>query len=381
MKKSTKIATCFLSVLAISVLIMLICFLNSVLRSSKDSSTEFYVGSDISSLLEVEENGGFFYHNATSSEDVLKILKDNGINSVRIRIWNDPVDENGISYGCGHNDLATAIQIGKRASDYGMRIFIDFHYSDFWADPSSQVVPKAWKNMTLPEKEQALYTYTKDSLQTLLDHNVNVTMVQIGNETISGLAGETEWENITALMSQGSKAVREIALENNREIMVAMHFTEYKHFDWYASQLEMYQVDYDVFAASYYPYWHGSLDGLKTSLQNIIETYNKKVLIAEFAYPYNFTNQDDMSNNISFNSSLDFPYPVSKTGQAECILDIYKTATALGDDCLGLFYWEPAWISCPNSDYAGSPWENQALFDKEGKPLPGLSSFLFSENH
>ena len=381
MKKSTKIATCFLSVLAISVLIMLICFLNSVLRSSKDSSTEFYVGSDISSLLEVEENGGIFYHNATSSEDVLKILKDNGINSVRIRIWNDPVDENGISYGCGHNDLATAIQIGKRASDYGMRIFIDFHYSDFWADPSSQVVPKAWKNMTLPEKEQALYTYTKDSLQTLLDHNVNVTMVQIGNETISGLADETEWENITALMSQGSKAVREIALENNREIMVAMHFTEYKHFDWYASQLEMYQVDYDVFAASYYPYWHGSLDGLKTSLQNIIETYNKKVLIAEFAYPYNFTNQDDMSNNISFNSSLDFPYPVSKTGQAECILDIYKTATALGDDCLGLFYWEPAWISCPNSDYAGSPWENQALFDKEGKPLPGLSSFLFSENH
>lgn len=381
MKKSTKIATCFLSVLAISVLIMLIWFLNSVLRSSKDSSTEFYVGSDISSLLEVEENGGMFYHNATSSEDVLKILKDNGINSVRIRIWNDPVDENGISYGCGHNDLATAIQIGKRASDYGMRIFIDFHYSDFWADPSSQVVPKAWKNMTLPEKEQALYTYTKDSLQTLLDHNVNVTMVQIGNETISGLAGETEWENITALMSQGSKAVREIALENNREIMVAMHFTEYKHFDWYASQLEMYQVDYDVFAASYYPYWHGSLDGLKTSLQNIIETYNKKVLIAEFAYPYNFTNQDDMSNNISFNSSLDFPYPVSKTGQAECILDIYKTATALGDDCLGLFYWEPAWISCPNSDYAGSPWENQALFDKEGKPLPGLSSFLFSENH
>ena len=381
MKKSTKIATCFLSVLAISVLIMLIWFLNSVLRSSKDSSTEFYVGSDISSLLEVEENGGIFYHNATSSEDVLKILKDNGINSVRIRIWNDPVDENGISYGCGHNDLATAIQIGKRASDYGMRIFIDFHYSDFWADPSSQVVPKAWKNMTLPEKEQALYTYTKDSLQTLLDHNVNVTMVQIGNETISGLAGETEWENITALMSQGSKAVREIALENNREIMVAMHFTEYKHFDWYASQLEMYQVDYDVFSASYYPYWHGSLDGLKTSLQNIIETYNKKVLIAEFAYPYNFTNQDDMSNNISFNSSLDFPYPVSKTGQAECILDIYKTATALGDDCLGLFYWEPAWISCPNSDYAGSPWENQALFDKEGKPLPGLSSFLFSENH
>ena len=117
------------------------------------------------------------------------------------------------------------------------------------------------------------------------------------------------------------------------------------------------------------------------SLQSIIDTYEKKVLIAEFAYPYNFTNQDNLNNNISFGSSLSFPYTVNKTGQAECISDIYKTATALGDDCLGLFYWEPAWIAIPDSDYVGSTWENQALFDKDGNPLPGLRSFLFSENH
>lgn len=170
-------------------------------------------------------------------------------------------------------------------------------------------------------------------------------------------------------------------MENNREILVAMHFTDLEHFDWYASQLETYKVDYDVFAASYYPYWHGDIKELKVSLENIIHKYNKKVIIAEFAYPYNFTNQDSATNNISLGSSLDFPYPVNKEGQAECILDIYKTAIALGDDCLGLFYWEPAWISYPNSDNSGSPWENQALFDKNGKPLPGLRSFLFSENH
>lgn len=381
MKKSTKITLCFLSVLTILTVIMLFLAFMLPVNSPEKKADTFYIGGDLSSIMEIEENGGVFYDNTGKETDVFLILKENGMNSIRIRIWNDPVDETGASYGCGHNDLETAIQIGKRATDCGMRVFIDFHYSDFWADPSSQEVPKHWKHMTLPEKEQALYTYTKDSLQTLLDNGVNVTMVQIGNETTSGLSGETEWENITSLMSMGSKAVRETALENDREILVAVHFTEYKHFDWYASMLKLYNVDYDVFAASYYPYWHGSLDGLESSLQNIIQKYNKKVLIAEFAYPYNFTNQDNTANNISFGSSLSFPYTVSKNGQAECITDIYKTATALGDDCLGLFYWEPAWISIPNSDYAGSPWENQALFDENGKPLPALRSFLFSENH
>ncbi len=381
MKKSTKITLYFLSVLTILTVIMLFLAFMLPVNSPEKKADAFYIGGDLSSIMEIEENGGVFHDNTGKETDVFLLLKENGMNSIRIRIWNDPVDENGTSYGCGHNDLDTAIQIGKRATDCGMRVFIDFHYSDFWADPSSQEVPKHWENMTFPEKENALYTYTKDSLQTLLDNGVNVTMVQIGNETTSGLSGETEWENITSLMSMGSKAVRETARENDREILVAVHFTEYKHFDWYASMLKLYNVDYDVFAASYYPYWHGSLDGLESSLQNIIQKYNKKVLIAEFAYPYNFTNQDNTANNISFGSSLSFPYTVSKNGQAECITDIYKTATALGDDCLGLFYWEPAWISIPNSDYTGSPWENQALFDENGKPLPALRSFLFSENH
>lgn len=381
MKNPTKIAICLTSVFTILCTIMLIFLLKQTAVMENKTATDFYVGGDVSSIVEVEENGGIFYDYDGNKDDVFQILKENGINSIRIRIWNDPIDKNGVSYGSGHNDLATAIQIGKRASDLGMRVLIDFHYSDYWADPSSQTVPKNWENLTFSEKEQALYTYTRDSLQTLLDNGVNVTMVQVGNETISGLAGETDWSKITSLMSQGSRAVREVSKEYDREILVAMHFTGYEHYDWYASQLLAYDVDYDVFASSYYPYWHGSLDGLQKSLQNIIDTYNKKVLIVEFAYPYNFTNQDNMPNNISFGSSLEFPYTVSKNGQAECIRDIYKTATALGDDCLGLFYWEPAWKAIPDSDYIGSPWENQALFDNEGNPLPALRSFLFSKNH
>lgn len=380
MKKSARIIIFYISVFAVLLTIMLVFVLKNTAEKPK-AADEFYVGGDLSSIIEIEENGGKFYDAEGNEKDVFEILKENGMDSVRIRIWNDPVDENGVPYANGHNDLETAIKIGKRATDCGMRVLIDFHYSDFWADPSSQEVPKNWKTLTFDEKEQALYSYTKDSLQTLLNNGVNVTMVQVGNETTSGLAGETQWDKITALMSQGSKAVREVSEEYNREILVAMHFTEYSGYDWYASQLEKYQVDYDVFASSYYPYWHGDLEGLEASLQNIITKYNKKVLIAEFAYPHNLANLDDVPNAVSWGSSLDFPYTVNKDGQAQAVTDIYKTATALGDDCLGLFYWEPAWINIPNSDYIGSPWENQALFDSAGKPLPALRSFLFSENH
>lgn len=381
MKKSAKITIYLISVFALLLIIMLIFVLYRNADSEKKSANDFYVGGDLSSIIEVEENGGKFYDYDGNEKNVFEILKENGMDSVRIRIWNAPVDEHGIPYGNGHNDLETAIKIGQRATDCNMRVLIDFHYSDFWADPLSQETPKDWRNLTFAEKEQALYTYTKESLYELLENGVNVTMVQIGNETTSGLAGETEWDRITALMSAGSKAVREVSEEYDKEILVAMHFTGYEGYDWYASQLETYNVDYDVFASSYYPYWHGSLEGLEASLQNIIDKYNKKVLIVEFAYPHHFANLDNIPNAISWGSSLDFPYEVNKDGQAQAVTDIYKTATALGDDCLGLFYWEPAWINIPGSDYVGSPWENQALFDSAGKPLPALRSFLFFENH
>lgn len=379
--KLSKSKFCLLTVFVLLFIIMLIFLIVKRPFGSEKSAKDFYVGGDISSLMEVEENGGKFYDYDGKEKDVLEILKENGMDSIRLRVWNDPVDEQGVPYNNGHNDLDTAIFLGKRASDLGMRVLIDFHYSDYWADPSSQEVPKAWKNLSFDDKETALYNYTKSSLKSLLDAGVNVTMVQIGNETTSGLAGETKWEKITALMSAGSKAVREISSEYDKEILVAMHFTEYENYDWYASQLEKYQVDYDVFASSYYPYWHGSLEELEKSLKNIIDTYEKKVLIVEFAYPYNFANLDNHPNAISWNSSCEFPYEVNKVGQQVAIEDIYKTAISLGDDCLGLFYWEPAWINIPGSDYVGSPWENQALFDSAGNPLPALRSFLFSENH
>ncbi len=380
-KKKYLVLTSVLVILITIIPAGLLLFRNNEKSPTKKAADEFYMGGDVSSLMEVEEHNGKFYYADGTEGDALAILQSYGMDSVRLRIWNDPIDENGKPYANGHNDLETAKIIGKRASDLGMRVLIDFHYSDYWADPSSQKVPKDWKSLTFEEKEDALYSYTKESLKTLLDSGVNVTMVQVGNETTSGIAGEQDWNKMTPLMSAGSKAVREISAEYDREILVAIHFTGHEHYDWFAGQLKEYNVDYDVFAASYYPYWHGEIASSEAALQNIIDTYNKKVLFAEFSYPFNLNNFDTATNTISFSSGLPFYYPASKQGQEEAFLDVKKAAINLGDDCLGIFYWEPAWIGYEGKDYTGSPWDNQALFDQNGKPLPALSHFLLTEDH
>ena len=154
-----------------------------------DISDDFIRGMDASSVL-VEENSGVTYYNFDGEEqDVFQTLAESGVNYIRLRVWNDPYDEDGNGYGGGNNDVPTAIELGGRASKYGMKVCIDFHYSDFWADPKRQHAPKAWEGMSLEEKTDALYEYTKSSLTEMLEAGVDVGMVQIGNEINYGMSG------------------------------------------------------------------------------------------------------------------------------------------------------------------------------------------------
>ena len=180
------------------------------------------------------------------------------MNYIRVRIWNDPFDANGNGYGGGNCDIENAVAIGKRATQYGMKLLVNFHYSDFWADPGKQMVPKAWAGMNIETKTEALYTYTKECLETLKREGIDVGMVQIGNETNGHMCGEKTWFNMQYLFSAGSKAVREVF----PSALVALHFAnpeKTESYATYASKLNYYNVDYDVFASSYYPYWHGTL--------------------------------------------------------------------------------------------------------------------------
>lgn len=374
-------------------------------------SDDFIKGVDVSSIISLEESGVKFYNEYGIEQDIFTTLANAGVNYVRVRIWNNPYDVNGNGYGGGNVDLQKAINIGQRATANGMKLLVNFHYSDFWADPGKQKAPKAWETMALEDKKEAVYTYTKASLQSLIDANVDVGMVQVGNETNNGICGETSWANMCAIFNQGSKAVREIEATSGKEILIALHFTNPEtvgRYSGYASTLSSNNVDYDVFASSYYPFWHGSLTNLTNVLSNIATSYNKKVMVAETSYAYTLEEGDGHTNTINAGSTLG-AYPVSVQGQANEVRDVIQAVANVGDAGIGVFYWEPAWIpvgSVENVEnnkvlweqygsgwassyaseydshdagvwYGGSSWDNQGMFDFTGHPLASINVFKY----
>lgn len=359
---------------------------------------------DASCVPALEASGVRYYNFDGEEADVFQVLAQNGINYIRVRVWVDPYDSNGRSYGGGNCDIDTAAEIGKRATKYGMKLLVDFHYSDFWADPGKQMAPKAWKEMDIDQKTEALGAYTVESLQKLKEAGVDVGMVQLGNETNGKMCGETTWQNICRLMAEGAKGVRQIY----PDALIAVHFANPEKegsYATYAKKLAYYNLDYDVFASSYYPYWHGSLDNLEKVLSEIAETYGKKVMVAETSYAYTGADSDFSSNTIGDGSTVTKDYPYSVQGQANEVRDVVATVARMKNG-IGVFYWEGTWITVGQSSWEensklwekyGSGWassyaseydpndagkyyggcavDNQAFFDPNGKPIESLKVF------
>lgn len=329
-------------------------------------SPDFILGMDASCVPALERSGVRYYDFDGTEKDVFEILSSNGINYIRVRIWNDPYDENGNGYGGGNCDIENAIVVGKRATEHGMKLLVDFHYSDFWADPGKQMVPKAWQGMNFEEKQEALYQYTRDCLQKLKAAGVDVGMVQIGNETNGALCGESAtslggWKRIMELMSAGSRAVREVC----PEAMVAVHFANPENaasYEGYARNLDYYGVDYDVFASSYYPYWHGTLENLSQVLSKVATTYGKKVMVAETSYAYTEKDTDFSGNTIGEGSAVVKDYPMTIQGQANLVRNVIDTVVNKTTNGIGVFYWEGTWISVGTNSWE----ENSAKWEKDG---------------
>ncbi|MCR4939931.1 MAG: glycosyl hydrolase 53 family protein [Treponemataceae bacterium] len=365
--------------------------------------SDFYYGVDLSSLLSLEKSGVVFKDKEGNPQDIFKTLKDNGVNCVRLRVWNNPYDDKGNGFGGGNNDIETDIEIAKRAQAQGIKVYLDFHYSDFWADPSKQAAPRAWQKMNIEEKEKAIYEYTLDSLKKVKAAGISPVILQIGNETTGNFCGENNWIKITKLFVSASKAMREVF----PKAKIAVHFTNPEkagEYDRYAKILDRYKVDYDIFASSYYPYWHGTLENLTAELANIKNNYGKEVMCGETSYVYTYDNADMTGNTISQETVCDKPYPATVQGQADALRDVIQAVVDAGG--IGVFYWEPAWIGVPGNSleeqsalwekygsgwassfaavydpddaglyYGGSSWDNQALFDFDGKPLDSLAVF------
>ncbi|MBQ8927951.1 MAG: glycosyl hydrolase 53 family protein [Oscillospiraceae bacterium] len=360
-------------------------------------------GCDISSILAIEKAGVVFHDDSGREADLFAVLADHGVNYIRVRVWNQPNDGNGHTYGGGDNDVAAAAEIGRRAAQYGMKLLVDFHYSDFWADPEKQTAPKAWQNYGLDEKKAAIYSYTLESLQTIRNAGADIGMVQVGNETNCVFCGENDMYRICELFSSGCAAVRDF----DNSVLRVLHFADPSHaaeYAWYAQVLGEMQVDYDVFATSYYPYWHGTTDNLTQVLGSIAHTYDKYVMVAETAYPYTDNDGDTFGNVVSSTSSgVDLAYEISVEGQTQCLTQVFQAIADVGEKGIGVFYWEPAWLGCAGiswseqkerwerygsgwaTDYAteysssaslgGSSFDNQALFDFDGHPLDSLDVF------
>ncbi len=397
---------------------------NTIVASKVDGlMQDFITGADISSYLSIRKSG-VDYKDADgeklTDEEFFSLLKASGVNCVRIRVWVDPYDADGNGYGGGNNDIETAKYLGKLATDAGLGVLIDFHYSDFWTDPGKQFVPKAWKNMTLDEKATALKTWTEDSLNALIENGVDVRMVQIGNETTNGFCGETDRTNMCTLFKAGSEGVQAVEESQNKNIMIVIHLTnpESQNFDSFAGSLKSNNVVYDVFATSYYPYWHGTLENLYNKLSTIAQKYDKYVMVAETSYIRTLDNGDGHDNTVRVGKNdSDLPYDVSEQGQVNHVRNVVEQIAKIPDNKgIGVFWWEPAWIPVQNwydaenkdevlqenkniwetcgsgwaSSYAaeydpddagkwfgGSAVDNESWFDFDGKALDSINVFNY----
>lgn len=381
---------------------------------------DFIRGVDVSSYI-VQKDSGVKYYDFDGKElndaEFFRFLAECGVNWVRVRVWNDPYDADGMGYGGGNNDVDKAIAIGKLATNAGMKVLIDFHYSDFWADPAKQRAPKAWLRMLTAQKVDAVKEFTTESLNRIIKAGVDVAMVQVGNETNNGMAGEKMvggQDKVMQLMKAGCEAVRAVS----KDIKIAVHYTNIHEvgFPNFCAKLVDAGVDFDIFGASYYPYWHGTIENLQAKLKTVKETYGKDVMVLETSYIYTDKNGDGHSNSVNPDTEgVAIPYEVSPQGQANSVRDIMQAVANVGG--LGVMYWEPAWTPVsyyPEGDpdaaakyeanmqlwqangsgwassfaaeydpddagtwYGGSAWDNQALFDFQGKPLESLNVFKY----
>ena len=390
-------------------------------------------GMDISSYTALKKAGVKYYDFDGKETSLLKVLHDNGVNYIRIRIWNDPTNEKGETYGGGANDVAAGLEIAKEAAQYDMKLLLDFHYSDFWADPALQKIPKAWeKDKNDTEKmKQNVYDFTKDTIKKFQEVGADIGMVQVGNEITNGMLdimpdyskGETykdTWGNaknakiLCGYLKAGIKAVRECT----PKALVTLHLESmgYGKCSEIMNAWERNGVDYDVFGSSFYQFWQGNssknaLAGLQ-KIENLAKSRGKMYAVMETSWLNSLKDADGTSNVIGEGHANAKVYSDDPQGQVDALTDMYQTLLS-NDNGLGAFYWEGAWIPVKagwtnwkyNKDmsdrygtgwaaqgakgyypdnkmyyngqpaWGGSSWDNQTLFDSNGYPLQSLKFY------
>ncbi|KAF2635728.1 glycosyl hydrolase 53 [Massarina eburnea CBS 473.64] len=332
-----------------------------------------YKGVDWSSTLIEEGKGTTFKNSAGTTQPLETILKNSGVNIVRQRIWVNPSDGN---YGLGYN-----IKLAKRAKAAGLNVYLDFHYSDTWADPSNQAKPSAWSSLSTSALTTKIYDYTKEVMDTFASNSIPLAIVSIGNEITPGLLFPTGQlsatdgpKNAAALLHSASQAIKDSDLTTTPKIMI--HLDNGWKSDtqtwWYDEVLNsgggFTTADFDIQGVSYYPFYSSdaTLSALSSSLSTLVKTYSKDVMVVETDWP-----------SYCPNPAYTFPsdaksIPISADGQTKWVKSVAEQVTGVGSKGAGVFYWEPAWVS--NAQLGSSCGYNLMVGD-DGKAMDSLSVF------
>jgi arabinogalactan endo-1,4-beta-galactosidase len=326
------------------------------------TSDDFIRAADMSYLPLIESEGTIFKKNGVA-ENALTTLKNAGCNTIRIRIWKNPSDN--------HSGLAEVKALAVRVKQAGMKVWLTVHYSDTWADPGNQTPPSDWASLSFANLKTAVSTYT-----TLLMTEIQPDIIQIGNEINSGFLWPqghliNNESQCLQLISAASTAIR----NQSATTKIMIHYAGIgSGATWFFNKMS--SINYDYIGLSYYPVWHGKiLSDVNATITSLGETHNKKVIIAETAYPFTLGYNDYTNNILGLANQLVPTYPATNQGQKEFLLAI-KNLVKQNSRGLGFCYWGAEWVAFRGPTATnGSSWENQALWDFNNNALPVMDAF------
>jgi len=333
-------------------------------------------GMDISSLPKDEDFGAVYRYADGRRDDPIRILAHAGVTHARLKVWVNPAD--------GYNNKQHILPLARRLRRAGIGIWVDFHYSDTWADPSHQAKPAAWADLDVAGLTRAVYDHTADVLGALRRQGTPADLVQIGNEINGGMLwpdGDwNHWANLAGFLKAGLSAARDTT-PRVRTILHLANGGDNGLYRWWFDNVVSYGVDFDIIGLSYYPFWHGPLAGAAVNMADITARYGKPCVIAETAYPFTLESEDATNDIMNSPSQLTEGFPATPEGQAAWLRAVADLAAAVPDrQGLGYCYWEGVWTYRkgdgwdPTDPTSGNAWENLALFDFDDKALPGLKT-------
>jgi arabinogalactan endo-1,4-beta-galactosidase len=360
------------------------CKMDEVKMTKEDQPYEFLKGGDLSELSYIESMGGKYYENGVP-KDAIQILKDNGFNIVRLRLYNDPGNPDftpSKRLPKGFQDEADILRLAKRANTLGLKIELTFYYSDYWSNDK----PHYWQNLGFTELKDSVYYFTLNFMNRMKDQGTVPEFVSLGNEIAGGIlkpdGASGNFAQMADLLKQGYKAVKEISPSTK----VILHLDDAGNkgkYDWFFGGCISNGVSYDIIGASYYPFWTRKTVSEVIEWANYISSkFGKDIMIMESGYNWNPTLPDGKNGQLSNNGPYDPIYPSSPEGQKDFLYECFSGLKNVNKGhIIGVLYWDPVMIEVP-----GVGWElggdnvvsNTTLFDFEGNALPALRAFRFN---